>query len=286
LSASGNGPKHFRHASLADALEKNVPSIALGFVLILDGFGHNLDTLTDFPHSREVANWVHLTTSGLNKRLFRRRNYPPATRLRKLHTVKTRGINACLIVVLVAWAGLAAAETPAQRTAAKKAFVQGDDAFKQGRYEEALAAFKSGFELSEKPRFLLNIAHCQRKLGRFGESLENYQRFLETDPKPADRDLALKMVAEVTPLAAQEKAEREQHDRAAQLSVNPTAPAATAVPLTDVAAHPAEAAGPLYSRWYFWAGVGVVLVAGVFTVLALSDGDAASQTGSWGEVRL
>jgi len=182
---------------------------------------------------------------------------------------------------------MAVAETPAQRTAAKEAFVRGDAAFKQERFEDALAAFKSGFELSEKPRFLLNIGHCQKKLGRLEEALNSYQRFLATDPKPADRDLAQQMVDEVTPLVAQEKAEREQRERAAQLAMSPPPPpAAATVPLNNIQAQTTEPDVPIYSRWYFWAGVGVVVVAGVVAGVALSGGDDTNHVGTWGEVRL
>lgn len=213
-------------------------------------------------------------------------NYRGLGRLRKLYGVKTWVAYACFSIVLVSGAGLAVAETPAQRMAAKQAFVDGDAAFKQERFEDALSAFKNGFELSAKPRFLLNIGHCQKKLGRFSESLDSYQRFLATDPKSADRELAQQMVDEVTPLVAQEKAEREQRERTAQLALNPPPPVEPTVPLNDVQAQTTVPNSPLYSRWYFWAGVGTVVAAGVLVGVALSGGDSTKQVGSWGEVRL
>jgi len=213
-------------------------------------------------------------------------NYRALGRLRKLYGVKTWVAFACLGFVLSGGAGMAVAETPTQRTAAKEAFVRGDAAFKQERFEDALAAFKSGFELSKKPRFLLNIGHCQKKLGRVEEALDSYQRFLATDPKPADRELAQQMVDEVTPVVAQERAEREQRERAAQLALSPPPPPAATLPLNDLKEQTTEPDAPIYSRWYFWAGVGVVVVAGVVAGVALSGGDGEKLVGTWGEVRL
>lgn len=207
-------------------------------------------------------------------------------------TVFKRVATLCLVAALCFGAGAARAETPAQRTAAKRAFIQGDTAFKQERFEDALAAFKTGHDLSGKPRFILNIAHCQRKLGRFAEALASYEQFMATETKLADRQVAEQMIAEVRPLLAAQEAERERANRLA--SAPPPQPSATPLPL-PAPALPANGDGlvqasstdpPLYSRWYFWAGLGAVVVAGVATAVALSGDESARQNGSWGQLRL
>lgn len=205
-------------------------------------------------------------------------------------TVSKRVATVCLVAALYFGGGQAMAETPAQRTAAKKAFVEGDAAFKQERFEDALAAFKTGHELSGKPRFVLNIAHCQRKLGRFAEALASYQQFLATETKPADREVAEQMIAEVRPLLAEQEAERERAKQLALASPPPAPPPplpAPVLPENDgglVQASPADV--PIYSRWYFWAGLGAVVVAGVAAAVALSGDESAKQNGSWGQLRL
>jgi hypothetical protein len=48
-----------------------------------------------------------------------------------------------------------------------------------------------------------------------------------------------------------------------------------------------EASGPIYRRWWFWAGAGAV-VAGALTAILVgtSGGSAARENGSWGQLRL
>lgn len=214
-------------------------------------------------------------------------NYRGSPRLRNVYAVSKPVVALGVLLALVYAGGRAFAETPAQRTAAKRAFVQGDEAFKQDRFEDALKAFQEGYALSDKPRFLLNIAHCQRKLGQLAEALASYKQFLATDPKAGDRELAEQMVAEVEPLVAQENAARIQREQAAQLAVAPAPPAPTPAPTTHETIDVVEKTpAPLYTRWYFWAGIGAVVVAGVAVGFALSGGDDSKQVGSWGEIRL
>jgi tetratricopeptide (TPR) repeat protein len=62
--------------------------------------------------------------------------------------------------------------------------------FVLGNYPEALREFTSGYQLSGRPKFLLNIAQCYRRLGeprRAREMLEQYlQRGAPTDAERAD----------------------------------------------------------------------------------------------------
>lgn len=185
--------------------------------------------------------------------------------------------------------GQAVAQAPDEQEAARKAFREGDAAFKASRFEEALTAFERGYELSRRPRFLLNIAHTQRKLGQMRAALASYRRFLLTDPKPDDRDMAKDMAAEIEALLAEEDALR-----AANAPPPPTQPpqaapeplVAPAPVVLDAGSEPDDSPA-LYERWPFWAGVGVVVVAGVVAAVLLSGGDeAAPRSGSWGELRL
>ncbi|MDX2023021.1 MAG: hypothetical protein SF187_22495 [Deltaproteobacteria bacterium] len=208
-------------------------------------------------------------------------HHPPRQNLALLK----RGIPALGLVLVLFWGAPARAETPAERAAAKQAFIDGDNAFKNERYEDALAAFTHGYELSQKPRFLLNIAHTQRKLGRLRDALANYKQFLDSSPNDKDRALAEQMVAEVEPLVAKEDADRAMREREAQSAAIAEPAPDVAAPGTDLqAAAPPPA--PVYKRWYFWAGVGAVVAAGVVTAVVLSGGDDAAKAGSWGELRL
>lgn len=202
-------------------------------------------------------------------------------------TMKFSVLVAAFLMCL-AGAGAAWAESPEQREAARQAYTTGDLAFKEGRYEDALTAFQQGYELSHRARFLLNVAHTQRKLGQMREALATYKRFLLTDPKPADRSLAEQMVKEVDALLAEEDA--------LKATSGPPLPSAADAPPAFQAAPPvvmhadasaAPAPPPLVQRWYFWAGLGALVAAGVVVGVALSGGgDPGRTNGSWGELRL
>ena len=192
--------------------------------------------------------------------------------------------------------GWANAETAAERDEAREAFRAGDAAFQASHFEEALAAFERGYQLSQRPRFLLNVAHTQRKLGQDREALATYQRFLLTDPKPEDRAIANEMVTEIEARLAQEDSakarqalERTQppeHTQAPQAVPQPVITAEPVV-LNTTATIDEQPSKAFYQRWPFWATVGGVVVVGAVGVLLLSGGDSdGRQSGSWGDLRL
>src|ERR1700742_4582195 len=91
--------------------------------------------------------------------------------------------------IAVGWALLAlGAPVCAQSTSevrAHGAFVLGQPAFKEARYDEALTQFQTAFTLSGRPELLITLAQTYRKLLRFDEALAACERFLATNPPPA-----------------------------------------------------------------------------------------------------
>lgn len=205
-------------------------------------------------------------------------------------TMKTTFAVLVILLSLVAEA-TAWAQSDAQDQA-RKAFVRGDAAYKASRFDEALAAFTEGYDLSRRPRFLLNIAHTQRKLGHMRAAAATYRRFLLTDPKPEDRELAQQMVDEIEALLAEEAALKPSSPSPPDLAPPPEPPpaertATAASPMVLEAEAPTASEPALYTRWYFWAGVTGVVALGVLGAIALSaDEPDAKRAGSWGELRL
>jgi tetratricopeptide (TPR) repeat protein len=178
----------------------------------------------------------------------------------------------------------AAAEGPDD--AARAAYKRGNEAFADRRYQEALVAFTEGYDLSKRPRFLLNIAHTHRKMGQMREALATYKRFLVTEPAKLDKEAAEQSIVEVEQFLAEEEAlKKSEPAPAAAPEPLPVVPAPA--PVADLSATSAEPA-PLHRRWYFWAGVGAVVVAGVATAVLLSSGSETSfkDNGTWGSLRL
>jgi hypothetical protein len=88
----------------------------------------------------------------------------------------TLGIGFCLLGAAPAWAAPPAvgeAKTSAQRTA-REAFQHGEEAFKAGAYERALAAFREAFAAVAHDAVRFNIAVCLERLGRYKEAAEQY----------------------------------------------------------------------------------------------------------------
>lgn len=79
-------------------------------------------------------------------------------------------------------ADLARAQQPPQRTADQEAadrhFKTGVTRFNEGKFGEALDEFERAYKISPHPLVLYNIAGCLRELGRYGEAVKHYKRFL------------------------------------------------------------------------------------------------------------
>ena len=66
-----------------------------------------------------------------------------------------------------------------------------------GDYTAAVAAFKEAYVLAPSPSLLFNIAQAYRLAGNCDESAWMYRRFLDTDPRGPQRDLAQNHLAVV-----------------------------------------------------------------------------------------
>jgi hypothetical protein len=98
---------------------------------------------------------------------------------------------ALLLVVATSLAAVAGASSEAMARAADSAvsspdrraaavqFRRGSRLYEAGRYAEALDAFRAGYEAAPLAAFFVNIAQCQRKLGRLEEAAQSYQAFLD-----------------------------------------------------------------------------------------------------------
>lgn len=114
---------------------------------------------------------------------------------------------------------------------------------KSGDYATALAAYQGAYRRRPVPWLLINIGRTLHKLGRYGEALSHYRRYLADEPKgPSDRlqtvhdyiAQAEKAQSEPTPA---ESAKPEEASAAARTE---TAPPSTTAPSTPTEKPPAE----------------------------------------------
>jgi len=71
---------------------------------------------------------------------------------------------------------------------AKRMEKVGKVAYKKGRYDDAIIAFKAAYEALPKPKFLYNLARCHEKKGALAEAAGYYERYLTEAPDAEDRE--------------------------------------------------------------------------------------------------
>ncbi|HEX4404496.1 MAG TPA: hypothetical protein VH560_06695 [Polyangia bacterium] len=145
-------------------------------------------------------------------------------------------------------------------------------------YAPALAEFREAYRIKPDPSFLFNIAQCHRKLGQNEAALDFYRKYLRTLPDAPNRADVEHMIAE---LHAKETAPQPEATPTPAPAAAPTpAPApppqlAAPAPEVTLVATPAPPppATPVYKRWWFWTGVGVIVASAVVIgVVASSKG--------------
>jgi tetratricopeptide (TPR) repeat protein len=215
-----------------------------------------------------------------------------------------------LIGLLLALAGPSAVARAADSAEVKQArehYKKGDEAFKAGRYDEAFKEFEAGFTLSNRPLFLLNMAHAERRRGELQSARALYKRFLLMEPDSRLRGEVESVLQEIdTALAAEDAAKRNGPaapgaDAPAASVAPPPAPAAplalvppppsapasdmgTAGTFTSGPAADEGAERPLYKKGWFWGVVGGVVAAGVLTAVLMSGRASYEKSGSLGTV--
>lgn len=216
-----------------------------------------------------------------------------------------------LVLVACIFGGAAWAASSG-RAAARGAFKRAQRDYTHQHYEAALRGYQTAYENAPLPAFLFDMAQCERKLGHWAKAEADYRRYLAAAPNASNRALTVTLADEMhakAQLAALQKERAESSEvkqasaethPAQRMASSPTpgprahseaptalepksAPSAASVAL---ASHPSEAkkSKPIYEKWWFWTGIGVV-AAGTATAIALSSGGSPAQA-SLGEINL
>jgi len=127
-------------------------------------------------------------------------------------------------------AGTAAAQPAAgSRARAAARFKQGQEFFKAGDYDHAIAEYEGAYQLSREPVLIFNLGLCHDRAQRPAQALAAFQRYLELAPSGDVADEAREYVARLTPIVeairareaaaaaeAAEQARRGEAERAAR----------------------------------------------------------------------
>ena len=193
------------------------------------------------------------------------------------------------VVFLLAASRTWAADRENQERTAKKACLLGD--FKKGT--EILADL---YIDTNNPTYIYNQGRCLEQSGQNETAILRFQEYLRKAEglSPADADAVRKRIDDLQ--AALDR--RGKPGAAEPVAVPAPTPEATTSPTTPVAftilpsAAPAPtpeplgiaqsvpnpeppASQPVYKTWWFWTGIGAVVVGGVVTAVVLSSKSAA-----------
>ncbi len=154
--------------------------------------------------------------------------------------------------------------------------------FNLGQFEDAVAEFRLAYEAKAEPVFLFNIGEAYWQLDANDQALFFYRRYLSTSPRAANRALVEERIKGIEKLATDGTRAPGVVSPDAALPAAPVPASLTAMPPpartapTGVGGAGREADTSsqerfLLRQWWFWAGVGAVVVSGVVTFLVVTS---------------
>jgi hypothetical protein len=218
-----------------------------------------------------------------------------------------RPIGAGVVLVVLFFCGLAPARAGDPKLDAARAHSQeGDAYYKLEKYANAITEYEQAYLAKPDPSFLYNIAQCHRLMGNGAQAIHFYRRFLKDAPNAPNRPVAEKHIRDLEDLAAHGSAPAAPPPVPVAPAPAPSAPGSPLAPLpsattsappafsapaptsTPVSTTPTVESGapsgqpesqPIYRKWWFWTGVGAVVVGSLILVLATAKHDPSCPGG-------
>lgn len=196
-----------------------------------------------------------------------------------------------IVILTLALGGIASA-------ADRRMELNAREAFAAGRFDQALGLFAKLYAETLHPVYLRNIGRCHQKMRKPQEALDSFHDYLAkakkvgpeekeeiegyiremealrdeqvrastTAPPPSVAPSVVPPVPPISPPATPPLGPRTSSPPAA------VSPSPSVVPLVTASGAVSESSPPVYKRWWFWTGVGVVLVGGAVAAVMLSGG--------------
>lgn len=184
----------------------------------------------------------------------------------------------------------AAARTDASDEVARGLFQAGKAAYEAGNYADALSFFEQAHARSGRPQLLFNVGQAADRLRQDDKALEAFRAYLAALPDAPNRG---EVEARIRAL------ERAVAERKSSMVIAPVPAEPVAAPTpADTAAHAAAVeppnddggltrapteSKPVTQRWWFWTGVGAVVLGGTAVALAVALGGDDSRTAPYYE---
>jgi hypothetical protein len=187
-----------------------------------------------------------------------------------------RGCKPLLLLLALASSWAAQAATPQDE--ARSLYELAKKEFAEGRLEPAAEDFRRAYALWPTPELLLNLGQCSRALGRRGEAVDYFQRFLSTAPLEHPLRSAVTVTLKELEEAARSDVPLETVSpgpRDLALSPPTASPAAPDPALTSTPAAPrsrGHESGGLLSQGttWIWIAAGAVVTGAALTTYALT----------------
>jgi tetratricopeptide (TPR) repeat protein len=219
-----------------------------------------------------------------------------------------------LVMVSVTAAGSARAADPApddKTTQARNLAQEATTHYAVGEFAQSAEKYQAAYKLKPDPALLYNAAQAYRMAGNNDKALLLYKNYVMFYPNEKNVPNVQQQITKLQEaIAAQHKAQTQPPTTTEPPSTGAVAPpapsaiaaappAATAPPATEPPASPPPAAEPpppaappaaslvaapppatsadqpIYKKWWLWTAVGVVVLGGVITAIALSSGSSS-----------
>ncbi|MSP62959.1 MAG: tetratricopeptide repeat protein [Myxococcales bacterium] len=142
-------------------------------------------------------------------------------------------------------------------------YADGTKYYNLGEYKKAREEFRAAYLAVPDPSFLFNIGQCARMLGEGEEAIRSYRAFLRERPDTVNRAEVERFIAELQrPKDAKAPASVESPKPAPAEAVAKPAAAVVGTPAPVVAAARETPDYSVWRRWWLWAAVAAVVVAG------------------------
>jgi tetratricopeptide (TPR) repeat protein len=168
---------------------------------------------------------------------------------------------AAFILCALCAAHVARADDPAMR-AAKRHFDRGEKLYALAKFSEALDEYQKAFDAKPIPDFLFNIGQCYRNLGDYDSAIFSYKKYLKLAPDASNRDKVEALIEDLE--------QKKDQGNTQRLGL------ATKKHTDDNPEHPPDQ--PIYTKWWFWAGVAVVGTAGGIGIYEATKSGGAPDT--------
>jgi tetratricopeptide (TPR) repeat protein len=158
---------------------------------------------------------------------------------------------------------------------ARGLFQAGKAAYQAGKYADALDFFEQAHARSGRPALLFNIAQSAERVRQDQKALEMFRAYLTQVPDAENR---VEVEARIKQLEQWVAEQNKEAAPVAPIAVAPTpaetAEQAPASPPNDPAYTESNSSdgAPVTEKWWFWTGIGAVVVGGTAVALAVALG--------------